>query len=522
MILVLILLLGVFSAAWQLTNKASVEPLRRNMTMVVDTYEVESFAQADRLWNGLLQSGVRAAFVRSLDEAAVLPANVQPIAVVNEENWPMWKVSGFQPAGVVFSFNTFPAPLSEVRAVFPTQPFGLLEFTKTSEFAANADQLIGQVWRVYDRAARRTNRFQNEYSISVLERQAELTVVRLLLDDTADSNLQRAAAIHDAIVADGHSIGYLPTPRAAFPQPAWVLWGMALALGAAAGLGIIYLFGSRVPHWLPRLLPPAALAAFFAAQALLDPILLRQLLALASAILYPSVGFLAWWRTATRPDEQRSRFGSVYQQFAVLALFALAGGSSLHAFMARPIFQLNLKQFMGVKFGYLAPLGLAALLVGWYVYQDIRRHPENYLNKRRTRQAIVIVVAAFLGAIFVLLNRSGNATVIPVPTWEMNFRDALFKLLWARPRTKEFLGYPVLLVGLMLWHKRELLYGGLAVLVGYIGILSMVNSFEHLHHPIVLELVRSGIGLTIGMLIGLPALWLANKYAYLLRGHAKP
>lgn len=522
-LLVLILLLGVFSAAWQLAIKASNEPLQRNMTLVVDTFEVESYgADAGRLWSGLVANGVRAAIVRSADEAHRLPPEVQPIAMVDDLTWEAWKTSGFQPAGVVFTFNTSPASLEEIRKVFPTQPLGFFEFNQKYFFYENAKELIGNTWRIYDRPARPTNRFQNEFSISVLERQTELTVVRMLWNNSVDVNLQRVVAIHDAIVTGGHTIGSLPVPRASFPQPDWVLWGMALALGGAVGLGAVYAWGSRLPRWVPLAGPVAGIVGFFAAQMVLNPVLLRQLLSLSAAIVYPSVGFLGWWRFAKREQPQVAAISRVYKQFAVMAAFAYAGGLSVHAFLAQPIFQLGFTQFMGIKLGYLVPLGLAAAIIGWYVAQDVRRHPESYLNKRRTKQAIALAVLAFIGAIFILLTRTGNTPVIPVPSFELTFRDELFKLFWARPRTKEFLGYPVLMVGLLLWHKRELLYGGLGILVGYIGILSMVNTFEHLHHPILLELARGAIGLTLGLLISLPAVWLVNKYAYLLKGYAKP
>ncbi len=522
-LLVVVMLIGVFSAAWQLSNKAAVEPLQRQVTFIVDAYEVESFgADAERLWQGLIAHGVRAAFIRDVSELEKLPDGLQPIAVVNEENWPAWQISGFQPDGVVFSFNTFPAPLSQVRQVFPTQPFGLLEFTRTSVFAEHASELVGNTWRVYDRQARTTNRFQNEFAISILERQAELTVIRLLTEATVDVNIQRAQAIQEAVVAGGHAIGQLPTPRPPFTQPDWVVWGMVLGLGAAAALGLFSLLGAVLPPWVPLALVPLAPIAFLVAQLVINPLLLRQLLSLAAAIVYPAVGFLAWWRQAVKDRaERQAGIWPVFGGFSRMIAFAFVGGLSVHAFLARSIFQLNLKQFLGVKFGYLLPLGLAAALIGLFVLQDVKRHPKQYLNRRRTQQVIALAVLVFLGAVFVLLNRSGNATVIPVPAWEMTFRDKLFKLFWARPRTKEFLGYPALLVGLLLWQKREYLYGGLAILLGYIGVLSMVNTFEHLHHPILLEIMRSGLGLVIGLIISLPLLWLTNRYSYLLKGRHK-
>ncbi|HHW98333.1 MAG TPA: hypothetical protein GX738_01730, partial [Firmicutes bacterium] len=59
------------------------------------------------------------------------------------------------------------------------------------------------------------------------------------------------------------------------------------------------------------------------------------------------------------------------------------------------------------------------------------------------------------------------------------------------------------LVGLYLWRRQVRLLGGPAVLLGLIAQLSLVNTFEHLHHPILLSLIRSGLGLAIGVTLGL-------------------
>jgi hypothetical protein len=59
------------------------------------------------------------------------------------------------------------------------------------------------------------------------------------------------------------------------------------------------------------------------------------------------------------------------------------------------------------------------------------------------------------------------------------------------------------LVGLYFWRRRVRLFGGMAVLLGLIAELSLVNTFEHLHHPILLSLFRGALGLTIGLVLGL-------------------
>ncbi|NLW17749.1 MAG: hypothetical protein GX033_08960 [Firmicutes bacterium] len=510
-LLLVLVLVGVIAASQQLSLKAAIEPLKRPVTLVVDAWQVEEFGDdRDRLWEGLLESGVGAVFIRSLDELPLLPPGVQVIAVVNEENWEEWKTNDYMPDGVVFSFNLFPDEISVIDARFPGIPFGLLEFVYTSSYANRADYVLGRARRVYDRQPRDTNRFYNEFAISVLERQVDLAVIRLMLEESADLNLSRAQQIQAAILADGHSIGPLPEPRPLFPQLGWALWGMAVALGAAVSLVAYYTFGSKLPTILYLVPPVGALAGVFLGRYLFSPTFLRQLLSLGAAVFYPTAGFAYWWRRVK--DKPASSIGVVLLDFAILILCAVVGGLSVHAFLALPIFQLNLLQFKGVKLAYMLPLGFAALHIGYFVYRDVRQRPQKYWNKRRTRQIAVLGALAVAVAVFVLLNRSGNATLIPVPDWEMAFRDFLFQKLWARPRTKEFLGFPLLLIGIYLWRRDEPLYGGTLFLIGFIGVLSVVNTFEHLHHPIVLSLIRTGVGLGLGLVLGLIALMVVHFY----------
>jgi hypothetical protein len=85
----------------------------------------------------------------------------------------------------------------------------------------------------------------------------------------------------------------------------------------------------------------------------------------------------------------------------------------------------------------------------------------------------------------------------------MSFRNLLDRYL-VRPRTKEFMiGHPALLATLLLsprLPKRAILIP--FALLGAIGQVSMVNSFCHLHTPLLMTVVRTFNGLWLGMLVG--------------------
>ncbi|MDH7570265.1 MAG: DUF5693 family protein, partial [Armatimonadota bacterium] len=84
--------------------------------------------------------------------------------------------------------------------------------------------------------------------------------------------------------------------------------------------------------------------------------------------------------------------------------------------------------------------------------------------------------------------------------------------LWVRPRTKEFLvGHPAMVVAL--WAAlsgRRTLWGAM-LLLGTLGQVSLLNTFCHIHTPLLLSAARASIGLALGALLGLVAVWLLNR-----------
>jgi hypothetical protein len=129
-------------------------------------------------------------------------------------------------------------------------------------------------------------------------------------------------------------------------------------------------------------------------------------------------------------------------------------------------------------------------------------------------QALGLLLALII--IGLMIARSGNEAGIGVSPIELKFRAILDKVLGVRPRTKEFLvGYPLLFVGIacaLHGRRRE---AAVLVTIGSIGLVSVVNTFCHIHTPLVLSSLRTINGFVVGAVIGI-VLWCVLKKLLLL------
>jgi len=104
-----------------------------------------------------------------------------------------------------------------------------------------------------------------------------------------------------------------------------------------------------------------------------------------------------------------------------------------------------------------------------------------------------------------LLVRTGNVG-LPLAGAEQQLRQALEDRLVARPRTKEFLlGYPALvLAGAAAASDRPQLATVFALL-GTVGTAGAINSFSHLHTPLLHTLWRTAHAFWLGGVVAVPA-----------------
>jgi hypothetical protein len=184
-------------------------------------------------------------------------------------------------------------------------------------------------------------------------------------------------------------------------------------------------------------------------------------------------------------------------------LIVLSGGLTVAAHYGATNSMLRLAPFSGVKLTLLLP---PALILA----HDLKRrvHPESMLGimTRPPLWGELMIMGIALVAAVVMTVRSDNASF--VPGWEVRFRDMLERVLWVRPRTKEFLlGYPSLIIYYVA-SRRDWVAGYREVfrIGASLAFSSAVNSFCHFHTLLPLTAIRVVNGWLLGIAVGFVAL----------------
>jgi hypothetical protein len=185
----------------------------------------------------------------------------------------------------------------------------------------------------------------------------------------------------------------------------------------------------------------------------------------------------------------------------------LGGGLTIAAFYGTSDSMLRLAPFSGVKLTLLLP---PVLILAHDLKNRI--HSESILDikNRPPLWGERMLACLLVSAAVILTIRSDNASY--VPGWEIRFRDLLERLLWIRPRTKEFLvGYPCLIIYYVAERRgwipnyREVFRIGAST-----AFASAVNSFCHFHTILPLTMARVVSGWCLGIAVGFAALILID------------
>jgi hypothetical protein len=302
--------------------------------------------------------------------------------------------------------------------------------------------------------------------------------------------------------------------------PAWLAFWRPLFTTLAAGAAFILLLALWLTGW-PRwvwwfLLAATALKSVVAVYI---PLVDTGVL-LATALVFPLLGFwlaLALYQRLVQPLPAGHvlRLGAALLALVVASLVTMLGGLLIHGGMWDSATMLKVVQFRGVT----VALGLPILLLAAYAWQAETLQDAydraalrlaDYWQRFMTlwqapiRYGDVAFIFIALGAIAIVLLRSGNESPLGVLSVESWFRDGLEHWFAVRPRTKELFGHPLFVIFLMSlpWRNRLSLLFALAALLGQVSIL---NTFCHLHTPLAVTIERVLLGLGLGLISGL--LW---------------
>ena len=222
------------------------------------------------------------------------------------------------------------------------------------------------------------------------------------------------------------------------------------------------------------------------------------LLHLAAALVFSCCA--AWFVAAyVKKADDRPLWQSVLVFTAAFTGWCLLGGLWVSALMSTRTYLLDCAIFAGVKVSLLLPMAFGCTLLLWHLRQPLlRTGVKGWLG---LAAAGILLGAAAL----VLAARSGDIAG-GISRLETDFRNFLEYTLYVRPRTKEML-IAVPCIPLFLWACRRR-FAPLQLLCGagvMLECVSVVNTFCHAVAPLQVSVMRTLLGVGLGMLPGVLA-----------------
>ncbi|MFN8140307.1 MAG: DUF5693 family protein [Fimbriimonadales bacterium] len=273
--------------------------------------------------------------------------------------------------------------------------------------------------------------------------------------------------------------------------PRWLTWITALG-GLVASVWVLSLFFT--PRWVTLAGGFVAMLAF--GMLLMSSDMAPKLAALIIALALPSWAVCAAFSDGAKPSSWA---------YLWISAISVIGGLHCAALLTDLTFMFRADQFMGVKAAhFLPPIVVGAALV-------IQNSSAKRALDSPMRWLDTLLMAAIGIALLLVVLRTGNDAPTAVSGWELRLRDIMDRVLPERPRTKEImLGHPALIVALMLAARAKRRWVPLLAMFAAIGQASIVNTFCHLHTPLMTTVIRVLTGLVCGGIIGL-MIWLAIK-----------
>lgn len=345
-------------------------------------------------------------------------------------------------------------------------------------------------------------------------------------DGLATLNFRYARYLSAALAAEGfHTVARSRAPSALPPA---LLRFLLMLAGSAGILWLLLLWFPAIPaRWWPWLtgLSVAGSAACLASHKLFELGLLKV------AIAFPLLGlWLGWTLYQCSTHDLRichpRRLGAALLALLIASAWSADGGLLIHGGLWDAKTMLKVGQFHGVTIALAAP----ALLLAMYAWQgeslqdawdSARRALTPFWTRLVTLWTSPVRYGDFafmliaVAALALVVLRSGNDSGVGAGGLETHLRGTLEHIFSVRPRTKELLGHPALVLFFLSlpWRSR---LAGLLALAGLLGQVSILNTFCHLHTPLALTLHREGLGLAIGLvtsaLAGAVALFIAHLW----------
>ncbi len=418
--------------------------------------------------------------------------------------------------------------------------YGAVEFGKQAGDSKLGALIPERTVRVHSISASEAVQMTPEELVERFERAAQERNIRVLYLRWGAGDTPRLQAFLQALVRALQRSGLVVQANGARPfqplePPLWLFPFIGLGVGILTGWVLYQLWAGGSPDqgtttaigWLPALMGLGLGLLCLLPEG-------RKLAALLAAILFPTVGLMllpAYPSPVPSPqrgegsggtspqrgeggewDSPRWGVGSVLQ-WANLLIFpfgwSLMGALHIVGLLAGTAFLVKADQFVGIKVAHVLPLLLVGAFYAAYAtgrWDFWRRWLYQPVFWWQAGIALVVLLALVL-----MLVRTGNEAPGAVSDIELRFRALLESIMNVRPRTKEFLvGHPALVIAIALLMRRAYAWLPLMMLLAAVGQVSVVNTFCHLHSPLVVSLARVGWGALLGVALGFILLALAH------------
>lgn len=412
--------------------------------------------------------------------------------------------------------------------------YGFVEFGKQKGDTALAKLLQGELVRVHSITDAEMGQLTppeaiDRFTKAARERDIRVIYARLFPQPTADllgtqndylDSLVRGLKHVGLTVGPAHPYLPLHTNRLLLILTgAGVIAGTVLLLGRLLSLTA----GMQMQLFLIGLLCSTALLG-------LPPTLNhgRKLLALLAAIVFPTLALLRFGD----PTQERGARRSAATLFLLMSATTLAGALLVVGLLGDTSFLVKYDAFAGIKAAHLLPILALAVFLAGDVYSPAISFRDRWDNlKAHIRQLLaepmylwqIVGMAVAMAFLLVLLLRTGNDPGVGVSPLELKFRALMDRLLYVRPRTKEFLiGHPAMLLALWAGLRGNRRLWLPAILLGSIGQVSLLNTFCHIHTPLMVSLLRAANGLVLGMILGAVVIYAAQRLGADARFEARP
>lgn len=336
----------------------------------------------------------------------------------------------------------------------------------------------------------------DRWDLAARERNMRALLVRFFSIDMPgtyyESNMAYLDALHTQLEDNGFTVGGDVQEMASLDIPAAVR--LLVGFGICAGFMLLLLeIGFRRLALAGFVLSALAWVGMY----VVNQTLAMQLMALASVIEFPILSCLYF----LPPKKDLSLLQSIGRLLALCAV-SFIGAVLMVGVLSDKAFMLKLSSFIGVKIAHVIPIVVVPFVL--YIVRDKKPLSlcKSLLNKALDyKWAIVFAVVAV--ALMIYLSRTGNESG-EISGIEAAMRQFLNDTMGVRPRSKEFLiGYPATILYLMYAAKHRALWVLSIPLV--IGQISLVNTYAHIHTPLLIALQRSLNGLILGILVAVVA-----------------